>query len=416
MWQKAFLSFVSILYSLTGCIAQELSLDDLEKSFVLNNQSLFIEKFNISKAEAHRMQAKVWDNPSFELSEVNLWTNQTVEQGIKQQYAIELQQLIETAGKRKSRIQIKAFEKKDAEYAYLELLFQLKSELHKAFYTARALYQQEEVNKQIEALYRRQTEKFKKHVDAQHISKADYLRIQAALLSLQRENLLLHHQQLEIVHQIAVLTQIPQLTFDSLNLQATAESNLEHNYLSGIDQKLANNIQLLRKANNIEIARANWSLEHANRIPNLQLIINNDRGGNIMRNFVGVGLSFDIPLFDRNKQHIKAARLELTQQEAHAKQVDFELRAELSKLINQLSETEKTLLLWSENLKEDQSEILEIYQRNLMAGQISLIQFIDYIESFKDARTAYIELHETYQHQLADLKLLIGPETPIYEN
>ena len=135
-----------------------------------------------------------------------------------------------------------------------------------------------------------------------------------------------------------------------------------------------------------------------------------------MRNFVGVGLSFDIPLFDRNKQHIKAARLELNQQEAHAKQVDFELRAELSKLINQISETEKTLLLWSDNLKEDQSEILEIYQRNLMAGQISLIQFIDYVESFKDARTAYIELHETYQHQLADLKLLIGPETPIYEN
>lgn len=416
MWQKAFLSFISILYSLTSCFSQELTLDDLEKSFLLNNQSLFIEKFNISKAEAYRMQAKVWNNPSFELSEVNLWTNQTVEEGIKQQYAIELQQLIETAGKRKSRIQVKAFEKKDAEYAYLELLFQLKSELHKAFYAARALYQQEEVNKQIETLYQRQTEKFKKHVDAQHISKADYLRIQAALLSLQRERLSLHHQQLEIVHQIAVLTQIPQLTFDSLNLQATSESNLEHNHLSSIDQKLANNIQLLRKENNIEIARANWRLEHANRIPNLQLIINNDRGGNIMRNFVGVGLSSDIPLFDRNKQHIKAARLELNQQEAHAKQVDFELRAELSKLINQISETEKTLLLWSESLKEDQSAILEIYQRNLMAGQISLIQFIDYVESFKDARTAYIELHETYQHQLADLKLLIGPETPIYEN
>lgn len=416
MWQKAFLSFISILYSLTVCIAQELSLDDLEKSFLLNNQSLFIEKFNISKAEAYRMQAKVWNNPSFELSEVNLWTNQTVEEGIRQQYAIELQQLIETAGKRKSRIQVKAFEKKDAEYAYLELLFQLKSELHKAFYAARALYQQEEVNKQIETLYQRQTEKFKKHVDAQHISKADYLRIQAALLSLQRERLSLHHQQLEIVHQLAVLTQIPQLTFDSLNLQATSESNLEHNHLSSIDQKLANNIQLLRKENNIEIARANWSLEHANRIPNLQLIINNDRGGNIMRNFVGVGLSFDIPLFDRNKQHIKAARLELNQQEAHAKQVDYELRAELRKLINQISETEKTLLLWSESLKEDQSAILEIYQRNLMTGQISLIQFIDYVESFKNARTAYIELHETYQYQLADLKLLIGPETPIYEN
>ncbi len=52
----------------------------------------------------------------------------------------------------------------------------------------------------------------------------------------------------------------------------------------------------------------------------------------------------------------------------------------------------------------------------MMAGQISLIQFIDYIESFKDARHAFIELTETYQHQLEDLKLLIGPETPIYEN
>src|SRR5690606_28019699 len=147
-----------------------------------------------------------------------------------------------------------------------------------------------------------------------------------------------------------------------------------------------------------------------------QWIIINHRGGNFMCIFVGVGLSFDIPLFDRNKQHIEAARLELNQQEAHAKQVDFELRAELSKLINQISETEKTLLLWSENLKEDQSAILEIYQRNLMAGQISLSLFIDYIEAFKDASTAYIELHDTYQHRLAALKLLVGPEPPMYEN
>lgn len=416
MWQKAFLSGIFILFCSDFSFAQKLTLVDLEKSFLLNNQSLFIEKFNISKAEAYKMQAKVWNNPNLELSEVNLWTNPTVEEGIRQQYAIELQQLIETAGKRKSRIQIREFEKKDAEYAYLELLFQLKSQLYKAFYSARALYQQEEVNKQIQALYQSQAEKYKKHAAEQLVSKADYLRIQAALLSLQRESLTLHNQQLDIVHQIAVLTQIPHLTLGSLNLQEGLERIDENIHFPSIDQQLKNNIQLLRTENNIALARANWNLEHANRIPNLQLIVNNDRGGNIMRNFVGVGLSFDIPLFDRNKHNMKAARLELTQREAYAKQIDFELQAELVKLYHQLSETRKTLLLWSENLQEDQSAFLETYQRNMMAGQVSLIQFIDYIESFKDARHAFIELTETYQHQLEDLKLVIGSETPIYEN
>jgi len=264
MWQKAFLSGIFILFCSGFSFAQKLTLVDLEKSFLLNNQSLFIEKFNISKAEAYKMQAKVWNNPNLELSEVNLWTNPTVEEGIRQQYAIELQQLIETAGKRKSRIQIREFEKKDAEYAYLELLFQLKSQLYKAFYSARALYQQEEVNKQIQALYQTQAEKYKKHAAEQLVSKADYLRIQAALLSLQRESLTLHNQQLDIVHQIAVLTQIPQLTLGSLNLQEGLERIDENIHYPSIDQQLKNNIQLLRTENNIALARANWNLEHAN--------------------------------------------------------------------------------------------------------------------------------------------------------
>ena len=96
--------------------AQNFNLQEIETHFLQNNLSLIAKKYQISESEALLIQEKLLPNPSLAISEVNFWKNGSSEQmpylfgkyGQTQQISLELEQLIETAGKRKKRVAIKA--------------------------------------------------------------------------------------------------------------------------------------------------------------------------------------------------------------------------------------------------------------------------------------------------------------------
>ena len=102
--------------------AQPYGLPQLEAQFLQQNSELLASKFNIEKADAEIVQEKLWSNPTLSISEVNLWKTYQVEEqpflfgkyGNNQQISVELEQLIETAGKRKKRIAVKELEKKNS--------------------------------------------------------------------------------------------------------------------------------------------------------------------------------------------------------------------------------------------------------------------------------------------------------------
>lgn len=58
-------------------------------------------------------------------------------------------------------------------------------------------------------------------------------------------------------------------------------------------------------------AAKNLEIQNAMKTPDLAVSLGYDRGGNIMKDFIGLGVSFDLPIFDRNKGNIQEARLEI---------------------------------------------------------------------------------------------------------
>src|SRR5690606_15572275 len=99
-----------------------------------------------------------------------------------QQVSVELEQLIETAGKRKKRVAIKRLEHRLAVYDFEELVRELKKELRQHFHHLASLkYSQTQLIgivklfAQLEKQYQRQTQQ-------ENVSKADYNRIHNELL------------------------------------------------------------------------------------------------------------------------------------------------------------------------------------------------------------------------------------------
>ena len=118
-------------------VESRLRKSEIEQVFLAHNLSLMAQRFHIQQADAAVLQAKLWPNPTISISEVNLWKNSSSESfpalighyGKYQQLAVELEQTIEMAGKRKKRVQLQLLEKENARLQFEELLRNLKYDL-----------------------------------------------------------------------------------------------------------------------------------------------------------------------------------------------------------------------------------------------------------------------------------------------
>src|SRR5690606_27490648 len=205
--------------------AQTYSLKDLESQFLKNNLQLIANKFHIEKSEALIVQEKLWANPNLTVDNLNLWANRSFETmpnlignfGSKQQLNMELEQLIETAGKRKKRVAIKTLEKTSAQLEFEEILRQLKLDLRTNFYSLQRIQLEENQLQSILELFSKLNEQYKMQAEKQHVSQVSFLRVHTELIGIQKELLDLKSQKNEILQQLRTLTQLPDLKADQLS-------------------------------------------------------------------------------------------------------------------------------------------------------------------------------------------------------
>src|SRR5690554_1683812 len=142
---KNFLLLCFCMLALKGHTQETLKIsrEQAEAIFLENNLLLISENLRIEQQKAKVIQARLWPNPSFSISEINAWASrkQTGGQevsppfwndfGKNQQIAFEIEQLIQTAGKRKKLIALEQVDVSISEQYFEDLLRGLKLELRK---------------------------------------------------------------------------------------------------------------------------------------------------------------------------------------------------------------------------------------------------------------------------------------------
>ena len=412
------------LSALTACIctlsahAQTYGLQDIETHFLQNNYALLAKKYQIAETEAFAVQEKLLPNPSLSVSEINLWKNGSAEQlpylfgtyGNTQQVAVELEQLIETAGKRKKRVAIKKDETKQAVFEYEELLRELKKELRLTYWKLYGIKETQQQTQHLLDLYEQLNTQYARQAKLQNVSQADAYRVQTAFLNLQSENAELLQEQAALLQTLQQITQIPDLqlsniAFESLDLQLSAKVPLD--FMNTVQEEY---IGMKRQNNQLEIARKQLKLEKAQRVPDLNLELNYDRGGNIMRDFVGVGISVDLPVFNRNKGNIAAAKQNISQQQTAKQALQFRLQNDAQYALNQLVLFEKLLNQREEMQQNNNADLLNNYFKHLQSKQITLWEFIDFAQAHLDAQKAYSQWVEQYETNYEQLQYLAGKD------
>lgn len=398
--------------------AQTITLTDLENQFIQNNSQLLASKFNIDKAQAEIIQEKLWPNPTLSISEVNLWKTYNIEQqpnlfgnyGKNQQISVELEQLIETAGKRKKRVALKQLEQQSAAFDYEEILRELRKDLRLAFYQLNRIQQEETQLKEMVVLYSLMSEQYQRQAQLKNIATADLYRVQTELMGLQKEQIELENEHFEALNKLRILTHNPALEIDQISFpqnQIQLSKNLPFNLLE-IAQK--QNVGLKRQENEEAKAQQVLALEKAQKKPDLRVQMNYDRGGNIMRDFIGVGISFDLPVFNSNKGNIKAAEIGIQQQQFNKQTLENNLTQSIHQLQNHLIRIEQMLENWPNAQRENQKQMVENYKKHLQNKQVTLLEFIDFTQAYREANQAYLQLQQTYQNTFEELQYIVGQD------
>jgi outer membrane protein, heavy metal efflux system len=402
---------------------------DAEALFLQQNVMLISEKLNIDKARAMVIQARLWPNPTFSIDEVNFWTttsgtnNETFfgeelppligDFGRSRHFAIQLEQLVQTAGKRKKMIAIEEVSASIAEAYFEDLLRNLKIEFRNnitklqflQLYAATFTNQLESVESLVNA--------FKNQLDQGNISRGEYIRLRALQLELHSELNELTIEKNELQRELKILMNLPanrylKISTDDFSPQLERLQILNLSQLQQIAAESRPDLNMTRLEE--DYYSGLYAYERAQRVPDLNFSVGYDRGGNFLLDFVGFGLSFDLPIFDRNQGNIKYARIGKEQSEllTNFKKNAIQLEVEAAYRSYQ---SNKTLFESIEADYEEQLDrLLESYTSNFRLRNISMLEYLDFLEAYLENKNIIFETTKKLHDSFEEIQYIIGKE------
>ena len=237
------------------------------------------------------------------------------------QFSVELSQLISTANKKGKEA---GKEKKAKEIAiedFEDLLRNMKTELRVIIYELIYLQEMQILLSEQKSSMEQLIDAFQKQVNVGNFAKTELLRLQSAKFGLDgqiNENKIALNENLKNIKSLICASPLTEIWVES-DANVTPNPN-SLNITTLIVDMLQNRPDLKRDQLQIQYHEKSIDLEKSLRVPDLNLSVSYDRRGGVWRDFVGFGLSFSIPLWDRNQGNIKSAKFEKEQSQFESRQ------------------------------------------------------------------------------------------------
>ena len=417
--QKLFsLFFIVIIFSINSAFGQnsvdtlQLSFQDAEKVFLQNNLSLLANKYNIDVNRALIRQAKLWDNPVISTDQ-NIYDGKFFQHNANAgQVYVQVMQLIKTAGKRNKAAQIAADNTTVSQQQFDDLLRTLRYTLHNDLLEVSHLLK-------IKRVYSgeiSEVNKLSKGMDlllqAGNVSVKDNLRIKALLFSLQNEEVSNDVQLITIESEIKLLLNYnneprfvaPKFDYKFGELTTVAIPNVD----TLIQQALTNRPDAKIAQTTLALQNHNLTYQKALAKPDLSIGTEYDQRSSYANNYVGLAISLPLNLFNRNQGNIAAAKFSIQQQQAVTDLTYAGIKNDITTAANKFtfyqSVNNRQQLDFSQQYDTLFNNMLKSYEQR----QLSLLEFIDFMDAYKDTKLKLVEQHNGLIHAAEDLNYAVG--------
>lgn len=398
-----------------------LSRTQAEALFLDKNLSLISEKLNIDIADAQVIQAKLWPNPTLNVGEINLWKNATVEDlppmmgnfGRTTQVNVELEQLIQTAGKRKKMIAMEKVGVDIAKEYFKTFLRNLKIEFRGNLTELQFVQAQEAVYQKQLSSMQTLLKAYSNQVTQGNIGKGEYIRLKASELQFLKEISELKKENNSLQKELKVLMNMPATSYIKITDEGFVpdNKNIDNINLGNLLASAIENrpdMKVLKLEN--EYNTNKYKYEKAMRTPDVTLGVTYDRASNIMKDFVGVGFSMDLPFLNRNQGNIKAAKISIDQGKLLTEEKAISVQAEVLQAYEDLIVTKKLYDSVDSSYEGDLDKLLESYRKNFMQRNTSILEYLDFVEAYLENKSILLNSKKDLNKNLEELSYIAGQE------
>ncbi|MCC8096458.1 MAG: hypothetical protein LIP05_14625 [Tannerellaceae bacterium] len=122
-------------------------------------------------------------------------------------------------------------------------------------------------------------------------------------------------------------------------------------------------------------------------------------------------MSIDMPVWNRNQGNMKAARVRIEQSRLEARQQENRVWNEIAEAFTNYSLVYSFHNRISENpLLEELDGMMEVDTRNLMEGNFSMLEYIDFMEAYKSNKETILNTKKNLLRQLEELQYTVGTD------
>lgn len=384
-----------------------------EKQFMQKNLQLLAAHYNIDIAKAAIIQAKLYNNPTLSV-DVSLYDPERKKifnvSNSNGQYDASIQQVIILAQKRNKEIKMAEINSSLSEAGFYNLLRTLRFTLRSNFYDMYFLQNSiSSYTTQIASMEKMNTA-YEQLQSKDIVTLKDAVRIKSLLYSLRSEQASLQLQLNDLEASLQLLLQNNKTWFvaDVGNELPNADKISKLNLQELIDTAYANRPDLRSANKQVLYDQQNYTYQKALAVPDLTLGAAFDKRGSFVDNASFLTMAIDLPFFKRNQSNIKAAKISIEQSKTLQEFQKQSVENDVQKAYYKLLTIHKMLQSIDPAFQKQFEKLLEGITTNFEKKNISLVEFTDFCESYRDNIIQYNQLRDQQMQAVEALHFAVG--------
>jgi cobalt-zinc-cadmium efflux system outer membrane protein len=365
-----------------------LTLNDAEKMFLDSNLQLLAQRYNIDAQQALVIQARLYPNPNFSIGHTlySAQLRQFFPTGINDETTMQLDQEILIAGKRNKAVKLAQANVALSQYQFFDLLRTLKYTLRTDFFQ---IYYQQQSAKVYDAEIKALTQIVNAYAEVEgkgYISEKEVVRIRAQLYSFISEYNDLINSINDTESELRLVLQAKPNFFIDPIVDTAAVGKLdpgEYAMSILIDSAYHNRTDLQIARTNTRINQLSYSYQKALAIPDPTLSLGYDEAGSFLYGYYGIGVSIDLPVFNRNQGNIKNAKALISNTEATQRYTQATVDENVSTSLQKAFAEERLYRSIDPKFAADFERLTGEVIKNYEKRNISILDFLDFYDSYK---------------------------------
>lgn len=379
--------FPLLFLSFDAARGEEIGIKEALNLFYKNNYDIVKNQYEIDKASAELLEAKLRLNPNLSVDTTGFEISKGGIRSIDNtQLAVRVDQPIRIGKKRELKIASAKENFEAVKLSYKDIIRNILSVFYTVYYDISLDKLYIDFSRGELARFEKTLEIAEKRYTTGFLSLNDYMKLKLQRIEL--ENSLINYET-KYINDIENFNLIlgSKERFEPVGIVAQ-ESFQEYGEGDLIEKAYKNRPDFLSIQRQIKASEYNLSLAKANRLPDVTVGVEYDSFAPDYKPGVGAGISLPLPLFNRNQGEIKRKDAERSQIKVEAEKIQRQIVTDVRQSLSNYRGFVKIFESYKSK-KEEMEKLLENNEKAFSLGGVTVLDLIDTRRTYIDFMTKY---------------------------